>query len=306
MARMPLRGMRSVTSEAGSWKLGLCSSAPLLLRPPAPLCDRLFHIFFRDLAAGSGSGDIAQGNARFGCEFFGQRGCLGGGGKVGQHVALGHAHTRAAGGRDGGLGQVNALFRGQLPRTRRGEDALLRLSGGEWEHGSAGVWGCGSLGVAHAPTLPLSPAPTLPTLPPFPDHRHHRQHRHHLACAEGAALQGAVGRRLDAEVGLVGFDFEQLLSLCDFGAIGDQPFDELDFFDGLPQFGNKDFFGHQLTAFRHAATIRPTFGIAMSSSASARGIGTLSAATRTIGASSQSKARSFTCAITSLMKLLFS
>ncbi len=95
----------------------------------------------------------------------------------------------------------------------------------------------------------------------------------------------AFAVRLDREDGLIGFHFHHFLALADLCAIFDQPADQGNFFNGLPQFGDKEFDSHQLTTFRQAAIIRPSFGIAWSSRISARGTGTFAAATRIIGAS---------------------
>ena len=124
--------------------------------------------------------------------------------------------------------------------------------------------------------------------------------------AERAAVQVAVGLGLDGEDRLVGLDLQDLLALLDLGAVFHQPLDQGDLFHGLAELGDEDFFCHQLdhlSARGHdAADVRDRH-VFQDLGARHRHVG---AATRTIGASSQSKASSLTCAITSLMKLVFS
>ena len=163
MARTPLSGRRSVTSAAGSWKLAATGSwkleadgsrarARLRRCALAPLRRSLLDIFLGDLAAGTGAGHRAQIDAGFGSQLLRDRGCLGRGREIGQHVALGDAHALAAGRDDAGRRQVDALLLGQLARpwaTRRHGDRVT------WRQGRAAdpaiAASCGS--VASCPRL---------------------------------------------------------------------------------------------------------------------------------------------------------
>ena len=98
-------------------------------------------------------------------------------------------------------------------------------------------------------------------------------------------MDGSLGIGFHREDGFIRLHLHHLLAIADLGSILDQPLNQRDFLDRLPQLGNEKFFSHQLTTFRHAAKMRPTLGMALSSSISARGTGTLAEATRTIGAS---------------------
>ena len=138
------------------------------------------------------------------------------------------------------------------------------------------------------------------------DHCHGGDHGHHVALFIRTQVDDAFGVGFYGEDCLVGLNFQDGLTLLDALAVLDQPVDDGHLFDGLAQLGDEELHCHQLTTFLQACKMRPTLGIAMSSSTSARGTGTLAAATRCMGASSQSKASSLICAITSLMKLVFS
>ena len=227
--------------------------------------------------------------------YFGDRG------KVGEHVALGDTHTTVASRRD--RSQVDVFSGSYLAGTWGGEEFFSSDS-------SCLIESRASSSRRDRPRLEGGNRRLcfldLEIVFWFADDRHHGQYRNHLAFFVRADMDGSPGVGLHRENGFIRLHFHDRLALRDFGPILDQPFDQGHFLDRLAKFRDKELFSHQLTTFRQAARIRPMLGIATSSRLSARGIGTLAEATRTIGASSQSKAASLICAMTSLMKLVFS
>ena len=180
-------------------------------------------------------------------------------GQESQHIALDHALAAVAGRRH--LRQVDVFLLRQLARARGGKNRARRAP---YRPAACGAAGAAALRTRQAvsPSAAGASGHSLKLIRLLADHGHHGQHRHHFAFFVRADVNVALRIGLHGEDGLIGLDFHHFLALADLGAVRHQPFDQGDLFDRLPQFGNKEFFCHQLTTFRQAAMIRPSFGMA--------------------------------------------